>query len=168
MASAPKTIVDKPVETVDSHRQPFLLPRDRDALQGAASSPGLRWSGDPGVLPVRHSVERARTATRMVPPLSRRADGAPGGCGRGWSTVESGRWPVGTSAAPRVAAHLGSTPAGLPVDSGAPRRRTAHSTRATVPGAHPALRCDSALGIGRPGGSRSRGSRNTHGDRPIG
>ena len=38
---------------------------------------------------MRHSVERARTATRMVPPLSRRADGAPSGHARSRSTLES-------------------------------------------------------------------------------
>jgi len=36
-------------------------------LTGQLSRPGivtgLIWSGDPGVLPVRHSVERARAAT---------------------------------------------------------------------------------------------------------
>jgi|SRR5271166_2333581 len=112
-------VVDKPVETVDSHRQLLVLPAPRAAARIAAgagfdcralprkrgcpdsrplprpaSSPGLGWSGDPGVLPVRHSVERARAATRVVPPLPRGADGAAAGRAGGRSAMERAGWPA--------------------------------------------------------------------------
>ena len=125
------------------------MPRSSpDRVVGARIVAGLGLFGDPGVLPVRHSLERARTATRVVPPLSRRVDGAPGGYARSRFTLESARWSIGTTAGPRVAAHPTGAAAGLPVDSGAPRRRTAGAARATVTRSHPALRRDPALGFG--------------------
>src|SRR5689334_15496791 len=39
----------------------------------------LVWSGDPGVLPVRHALERARSTARVVSPLPRGPDGAHAG-----------------------------------------------------------------------------------------
>lgn len=109
----------------------------------------LGWSGDPGVLPVRHSVERARAATRVVSPLSRGADGPTGGSvGRaaGQPAVEYTRGPAAgqTAGASRLAAHAAAA-AGLPLDSGAPRRRAAPATRTTTARTHPALRRDTAL-----------------------
>ena len=155
--------VDKPVETVDSHRQLLALPdaamprsdrrraRSTPLLPPHAGvppqrrpaarhlSPGLGWSGDPGVLPVRHSVERARAATRVVSPLSRGADGAVGGRADGRPTVEYARCPAAgqTARGRRVAAHAAAAAAGLPLDSGAPRRRTARATRTTPLGPTP-------------------------------
>ena len=77
--------VDKAVETVDSRRQLCRIAALPEARSGAGAArpeswpgwvglpgsstgvarlvAGLGWSGDPGVLPVRHSVERARTTT---------------------------------------------------------------------------------------------------------
>src|ERR1700739_1821826 len=69
---------------------------------------------------------------------------------------------------PRIAAHAAAAAAGLQVDSGAPRRPTATATRTTVPGSHPALRRDPALG---PGGPRRTGcgrSRKTNAGRTVG
>src|ERR1700752_4170125 len=101
--------VDKPVEIVDSHRQLSALRVDRAGTAGsqALRTPGLGWSGDPGVLPVRHSVERARAATRVVSPLSRGADGALGGRFGGRPAVEYSRRPTGGQIARvcRMAAH---------------------------------------------------------------
>jgi hypothetical protein len=127
-------------------------PAPRRPLPRPASSPRLGWSGDPGVLPVRHSVERARAAPRPVPTLPRGADGATAGHASGRPTVERAGWPgVGQAArGPCVAAHPAAASAGLPVDSGAPRRRAGSATWTTVPGAHAALRGDTALGFGGP------------------
>ena len=115
------------------------------ALRPALKGPRLGWSGDSGVLPVRHSVERARAASRVVPPLSRGADGADGGCARTRPTLEYAGWPGG----PRPATHAATAAAGLPMDSGAPWFRAATAARTTAPRTHTALRRHTSLGAGR-------------------
>jgi hypothetical protein len=118
----------------------------------------LRWSGDPGVLTMRHSVECPRTATRMVSPLPRGADGAAGGrAAAARPAMEFARWPPGgyRFAAPRVAADAAAIATGLPVDSRAPRRRAGGRTQAAAPRTHTALRRDTPLGSDR---SRRAGS----------
>jgi hypothetical protein len=133
------------------------LPRKREVppqrpLPRPASSPELGWSGDPGVLPVRHAVERARPETRVVPPLPRGADGTPAGHAGGRPTMECvGRPTAGqTARGPSVAAHPAAAAARIPVDRGASWRRAASATGPSTPGTHTALRRDTALGLGGP------------------
>ncbi len=149
--------VDKPVETVDSPGKVLCCrggagsPRFSPGRSPRpASSPGLGWSGDPGVLPVRHAVERARAATRLVSPLPRGADGAPARHAGRRPAMERAGWPDGRTRGSRLAAQRAAAAAGRPVDRGAPGRRAASAPRPPVPGPHPALRSDPALGFGRP------------------
>src|ERR1700756_479840 len=165
-------VVDKPVEIVDSHRQLSALPADRAGTAGSQASrtPELGWCGDPGVLAVRHSVECARAATRVVSPLSRGADGALGGRSGGRPAVEYSRRPTAGQIArvSRMATHSTAAAAGVQVDSGAPRRPPPSAPRTTVPGSHPALRRDPALGFGGPHRIRSDSSRKAYADRAVG
>ena len=113
---------------------------------------------------MRHSVERARAATRVVSPLPGSPDGALGGCAGARPTVEHTQRCGGESTVrgAEVAAHPAAATSGLSLDCGASRRRAAHPAWEASPRAHPALCRNAALGSGRPHRTNGRGRRITH------